>query len=161
MTDNQGPSSPQQAPHGAPAYGPPAYGAPVNGSPGYGLPGRGYPGNAPQAAGLYTSYPAPYTPPAPSTTPALSLTSMIIGLASIFFGSIVLLPIGAIVLGIIGLRRERNGRGLAITGIIAGGVTLLFWIALVIVIVVLIAVAAPSGGSGGIGDGGSQALYLG
>jgi preprotein translocase subunit SecG len=145
MTDNPGPS-PQQAPPVAPTFAPPSYGPPTY---------------APQGPGRYASYPAPYTSLAPSSTPALSLTSMIIGLASIFFGSIVLLPIGAIVLGIIGLRRERNGRGLAITGIIAGGVTLLFWIALVIVIVVLIAVAAPSGGSGGIGDGGSQALYLG
>lgn len=69
--------------------------------------------------------PAPPPPLSPRTL--LSLLSMIFGLVSLFVGFILLVPIAAIVLGIVGLRRDNAGRGFAATGIALGSVFLMFW----------------------------------
>ncbi|PJJ65472.1 DUF4190 domain-containing protein [Compostimonas suwonensis] len=60
----------------------------------------------------------------------LSITSLVLGLVSILFGFTFLLPIGAVVFGIIGVRKEPAGRGMSVTGIILGGLCLLGWIVL-------------------------------
>lgn len=83
-----------------------------------------------QASG-YSPYNAPvayqqgYAGPAPT---GLSITSLVLGLVSIFFGFTFLVPLGALIFGIIGLKREPTGRGMAITGIVIGGLFMLFWV---------------------------------
>lgn len=85
---------------------------------------------------------------APSTTPAaylmpavpvqfvqvqpkgFSITAMVLALVSIFFGFTFFLPIAALIFGIIGAKKEPAGRGMAIFGIVVGGIAALFWIAL-------------------------------
>jgi Domain of unknown function (DUF4190) len=112
-----------------PQYGTPQYGAPAAGypppPPGYGPP----PGYAPPPAG----YPAPdyaaYGPPAQKTNPLAigSLVASLVGFVPFCFfgiGSLI-----GIVLGIVALnqikQKGEGGRGLAIAGIIVGGVSLL------------------------------------
>jgi hypothetical protein len=99
---------------------------------------------------------------APPARPAtLSLVSMILGLTSIFFGGIIFMPAAAIVLGIIGLRREPNGKALAITGIIAAAVSVIIWVVVVIVFVVFFSTLASQLSTGTLEDGGaSSALFL-
>lgn len=83
-----------------------------------------------QASG-YSPYNAPvayqqvYAAPPPT---GLSVTSLVLGLVSIFFGFTFLVPLGALIFGIIGLKREPTGRGMAITGIVIGGLFMLFWV---------------------------------
>jgi hypothetical protein len=99
------------------------YGQPQQGR----QPGAYYPPN-----GYYQ--PVPYRPTPPQ---GFSIASLVMGLASFFFGFTFLLPIGAIVLGIVGLRREPAGRALSITGIITGGICLLGWVAIIVGFIVL------------------------
>jgi hypothetical protein len=54
--------------------------------------------------------------PAPSTP--FSLTSLILGVTSVFFGLTVVAPAAGLVFGILGLRREPAGRTLSIWGIV-------------------------------------------
>jgi hypothetical protein len=125
-----------------PQYGapPPQYGAPA---PQYGPPVRYAPapqyGQAPVAP-VYAQ-PVGYVAPVYAYAPpprGLSITSMVLGLGSILFGWTFLVPIGAVIFGIIGLRREPAGKGFALTGLIAGGVILLGWILLVVFYVLLL-----------------------
>ncbi|TQL46783.1 uncharacterized protein DUF4190 [Homoserinimonas aerilata] len=60
----------------------------------------------------------------------LSVTSMVLGLASILFGFTFLVPLGALIFGIVGLKKEPAGRGMAITGIVIGALFMLFWVLL-------------------------------
>lgn len=62
----------------------------------------------------------------------LSIASLVVALASVLFGWTFIAPIVAIVLGIMGLRREPEGRGLAWAGIIVGIVVLFGWLLLVL-----------------------------
>jgi hypothetical protein len=78
---------------------------------------------------------------------AFSVTSLVLGLASILFGFTFLVPIGAVVFGIIGIKREPAMRGMSITGLIVGSLFLLGWVILVvfwIVFAVILASAAAS-----------------
>jgi hypothetical protein len=75
------------------------------------------------------SYPAPYGTPSvpPQTVPAapstpFSLTSLILGVTSVFFGLTVIAPVAGLVFGLLGLRREPTGRTLAIWGIVLNAV---------------------------------------
>lgn len=76
----------------------------------------------------------PYRPPGPK---GMSITSMILGIASFFFGWTFLVPIAGLILGFIGLRKEPDGKGFAITGVVLNGIMLLAWGVGVIVSVVL------------------------
>ena len=76
-------------------------------------------------------YPAPYPYPA-SPPKGLSISSMVIGLVSLFFGFTFVLPVVGFVLGLMGLRREPAGRAMAITGVVLNGLFLLGWAALVL-----------------------------
>ncbi len=68
-----------------------------------------------------------------------SITAMIFGLSSILLGWTLIVPILAIVFGVVGLRKEPSGRAFAITGIVSGAITgffsfgfaALFWIGMV------------------------------
>ncbi|MGV8876896.1 MAG: DUF4190 domain-containing protein [Rhodoglobus sp.] len=82
--------------------------------------------------------PTPTPPLVPSQTiyvvqgppRGFSITSLILGLCSILFGFTFLVPLGALIFGIIGIRREPAGRGMAIAGIVIGALFMLFWLAL-------------------------------
>ncbi|MEL5989839.1 hypothetical protein ACOKGD_08950 [Microbacterium phosphatis] len=128
---------------GAPAG--PAYGAPA--APGYGAAGeaafpgattaQGYPGAVPPYAG--GGYPgAPYggqpTPPQGSGK-GLAITALVLGIVGVLgiavafipfagFASL-LVPIAAIIIGIIALVKKKPGKGLAITGTALGAVALI------------------------------------
>ena len=92
------------------------------------------------------SYPAP--PPAPPADTyggqpenGLGLAAMIIGIASFF----VLAPLsstGAIILGVLGLRKVRAGqatnRGQALTGVICGAVSLVLGLVVIIYVVAVL-----------------------
>jgi hypothetical protein len=81
----------------------------------------------------------------------LSITALVLGLASILFGFTLLVPVGAVVFGIIGIRREPSARGMSITGVVLGGICLLGWLLLVvlwIVFAIILAGAAATSYSG-------------
>ncbi|WP_372698335.1 DUF4190 domain-containing protein [Arthrobacter sp. JSM 101049] len=88
----------------------------------------GYPAGPPGAYGQ------PYAPP----PRGMSITSLVLGLASILTGFTLLVPIVGLVFGFLGLQREPAGRGMSIAGLILNGVMLLGW-ALVLVFAVIIA----------------------
>ncbi|KQQ04285.1 hypothetical protein ASG06_11900 [Rathayibacter sp. Leaf185] len=50
------------------------------------------------------------------------MTSLILGVTSVFFGLTVIAPVAGLVFGILGLRREPAGRTLAIWGIVLNAV---------------------------------------
>lgn len=77
----------------------------------------------------------------------LSLASMIVGLASILFGFTMLAPAVAVVLGILGLRREPAARGMAITGVVLGGILFLGWALLWVFSIVAIVTGAVDAAS--------------
>ncbi|AND16111.1 DUF4190 domain-containing protein [Rathayibacter tritici] len=92
----------------------------------------------------YAPYGTPSVPPAvlalaPSTP--FSLTSLILGVTSVFFGLTVIAPTVGLVFGILGLRREPTGRTLSIWGIVLNsvmlGIVLLFAIAMVVLLVLV------------------------
>ncbi|WP_043672164.1 membrane protein [Clavibacter michiganensis] len=99
------------------------------------------------AAAPYGLAPAP-VPPAPAAVAwgqpvyaaappkGMSLTSMILGLVSLFFFWTLLCPLIGLVFGIVGFRREPAGRGFAITGLVLNGLLLLIPVAVVLSIVV-------------------------
>ncbi|TAM71075.1 MAG: DUF4190 domain-containing protein [Microbacteriaceae bacterium] len=93
----------------------------------------------PQAYYAVPQYAVPVVAYAPPQPKGLSVTSMVLGLVSIVFGFTLLAPIGAVVFGAIGLKKEPAGRGMSITGIVLGGLCLLLWAALVVVWIIAIA----------------------
>lgn len=88
----------------------------------YGYPASGYPVAAP--------------------TPGFSITSLVLGVSSIFFGLTFIAPIAGLVFGILGLRREPNGRTMAIWGIALNAVCLL-GAALILLVVGVFALGIP------------------
>jgi hypothetical protein len=102
---------------------------------------------AASAAAPYNLAPAP-VPPSPAAVAwgqpvyaaappkGLSLTSMILGLVSVFFFWTFLCPLIGLVFGIIGIRKEPAGRGFAITGLILNGLLLLIPVAIALTILV-------------------------
>jgi hypothetical protein len=102
--------------------------------------------SAPSAA-PYGLAPAP-VPPSPAAVAwgqpvyaaappkGMSLTSMILGLVSVFFFWTFLCPLIGLVFGIVGFRKEPAGRGFAITGLVLNGLLLLIPVAFVLSIVV-------------------------
>jgi len=131
------PSPPPSAP-GAPAYGPPptapppGYGAPPTG---YGAPPPTYAPHVPQGWGPGQGQYAPGMPPygynPPTTTSGFAIASLVCSIVlSWLFGIGSLL---GVVFGILGLKqcREHNerGRGMAIAGIVIGGIGLAIWVA--------------------------------
>jgi hypothetical protein len=143
MSD-QGPVPPAD-PSGGQPYQQPQYGQPAQ--PQYGQPAQ--PQYAPPAGypQQYAGQPASlqYGAPAPSKTNALALTALIVGVVGLFLCWIpflgVLIGVVAVVLGFLGIRKaaEVGGKGLAIGGIVAGGLTLL--IGLIFTVITLFVVS--------------------
>lgn len=69
---------------------------------------------------------------APSQPKGMSIASMVIGLVNVLMGWTIILPIIGLIFGIVGLRKEPAGRGMAITGIVLSGVIVAFWASLTI-----------------------------
>ncbi|RDV43233.1 hypothetical protein DOE76_18550 [Leifsonia sp. ku-ls] len=65
---------------------------------------------------------SPYQTVAPVRT--LSVTSFVLGLASIVFGWTLVAPVAGLVLGILALRREPLGRAFALWGIVLNALML-------------------------------------
>lgn len=68
----------------------------------------------------------------PSPPRGLSVASMVIGLVSIFFGFTFLVPLVGLVLGIVGLKKEPAGRGMAVAGLILNGLFVVGWLLLIV-----------------------------
>ena len=80
----------------------------------------------------YSPYNAPIAyQPVYATRPStgLSVTALVLGLASILFGFTFLVPLGALIFGIIALKREPTGKGMATAGVVIGAAFMLFWLA--------------------------------
>lgn len=163
----EGAPQPQQNPYGQPQYGQPTAGqAPYPQQPyaqqPYGQASYGQQPYGQQSYGQGTyvqpAYPqqyaavayASYAPPQPR---GLSITAMVLGLVSILFWFTFLVPIGAIVLGIIGLKKEPAGRGMSITGIILGSVCLLGTIVVVALWITFFVAAVGTAGVIGTTNG--------
>ncbi|HLR55924.1 MAG TPA: DUF4190 domain-containing protein [Actinomycetales bacterium] len=100
-------------------------------------PQQAPPQQAPQQMHSYPGYGQQpfYGPPVYQPAPArgLSITSLVLGLVSVFFGFTFLVPLAALIFGLIALKKEPAGRGFALTGTIIGAVFMIFWIFMVIV----------------------------
>ena len=122
--------APYGQPYGASGYGQPPYGAPGYGAQGYGPPGHGAPGYGPPPG-----YPPGYGRP--------TNVMAILALVMVF----VFAPAG-VILGIVARRQIRrtgeDGDGLALAGIIAGGIFTAFFV-LFIVFWIVAAVALSNG----------------
>lgn len=60
----------------------------------------------------------------PVESKAFSVTSLVLGLASLVFGYTFIVPIVGLVLGIMALRREPSNKAMSIWGIVLNGLTL-------------------------------------
>ncbi|WP_234407352.1 DUF4190 domain-containing protein [Microterricola viridarii] len=81
----------------------------------------------PTAAQPTAAQPTAPQPPAASATPTqwLSISSLVLGIGSIFAGWTFVMPVAGLVLGILALRREPASRTMAIWGVAVNGVVLL------------------------------------
>ncbi|GAB2713953.1 DUF4190 domain-containing protein [Arthrobacter bambusae] len=85
-----------------------------------------YPNNqAPQ--GYPYAQVAVYVQPQPK---GMSVASMVLGLVSIFFGWTFLVPLLGLILGLVGIKKEPAGKGMAVTGIILNGLMIAGWVLL-------------------------------
>ena len=138
-----GEQPPGQPGYGQSGYGQPGYG-PQHGGPGYGAPGYGPPyGQAPYGAPGYG--PPPGYGPAPGHPygrPTNSLAILSLVLAFVFA------PAGLIT-GIMARRQIRrtheDGDGLALAGIIVGGIATAFFVLLIVVWLVAVIALANDG----------------
>ena len=90
-------------------------------------PGTGYDANVYQSNGF-----------SPGSERGLSIASAVLGIVSLFFGFTVVVPIVGVVLGVMGLKREPEGRAFALAGVwINGAILFLGLVVLVILIVAL------------------------
>lgn len=60
----------------------------------------------------------------------MSVASMVLGLVSIFFGWTFLVPLLGLILGLVGVKKEPAGKGMAVTGIILNGLMIAGWVLL-------------------------------
>lgn len=138
MTDEHAqPQPPQQAQAQAQEtqpYGQPAYAQPQQ--PAYPQPPQPYaqPGYPPQPyaqPGAVAAYAVAVYPVAPPEPKGLSVASLVLGLVSLFAGFTFVVPLVGFILGIVGLRREPAGRGMAIAGIVISALILLVWVVII------------------------------
>ncbi|WP_051299512.1 hypothetical protein [Arthrobacter castelli] len=73
---------------------------------------------------------------------------MVLGLASILLGFTFLIPIVGFIFGVVGIRKEPAGRGMAIAGLVLNGIFLLGWLLLFIFVFGLFGAIATSGTMG-------------
>ena len=133
---------PPVSPYGQPGPPPvPPYAQPsVNP---YAQPGQPSSYGQPPAAPYGQPPVSPYGPPGyygmPAEPKGMSIASLVCGLASVFLGWFFFLPqLAAIILGHLALRREPSGKGMSITGLALGYLSLLayaffglFWLFIV------------------------------
>ncbi|NRG41879.1 DUF4190 domain-containing protein [Rathayibacter sp. VKM Ac-2804] len=70
------------------------------------------------------------------------MTSLILGVTSVFFGLTVIAPVAGLVFGILGLRREPTGRTLAVWGIVLNSV-MIGLVALFVVALLFLGLLVP------------------
>ena len=91
----------------------------------------------------------PYSSAAPAKSPILSILSLVFGilgiLGSFFVGSGLLPAIAAVVLGVLGRRKEPAARGFWLTGLILGIVAIVISLIVLIGFIALIATGAANG----------------
>ena len=123
---------PKEAGHGQPGAASAGHGSPGYGTPGYGPPGYGYGPPSGYPPGYPGGYPPGYPPVAPWGRPTNSLAIVSLVLAFVFAPA-------ALVTGIIARKQIRrtgeDGDGMALAGIIIGGIitglfvlVIVFWI---------------------------------
>ncbi|KTR37460.1 hypothetical protein NS263_15580 [Curtobacterium oceanosedimentum] len=79
----------------------------------------------------------------------MSIASMVLGLVSIVLGFTFLVPLVGFVLGIIGVRKEPAGRGMAITGLVLNGLFVVGWALFVILVIGVGAAGIATSGTSG------------
>ncbi|MBM3210518.1 DUF4190 domain-containing protein [Candidatus Saccharibacteria bacterium] len=92
---------------------------------------------------------APQTPQTTTNTPQSSgfaIASLILGAISLT-GPLIITGLPAVIFGWIGLRRNKNDRGLAIAGIIMGGITTLISLILIALAIIFFVVAVMFAGN--------------
>ena len=100
-----------------------------------------------QQPGPANNQPATTQPPMFQPTPqvyvhqgnqstSMSVTSLILGIVSIFMGCLIFLPVIGVILGFFGIGKEPNGRVMAIIGVILNGLVLLGWGTLILLFMV-------------------------
>lgn len=70
----------------------------------------------------------PTAAPAASVDKNLSIIALVLGLASVVFGQTFLVPIAAIVVGVMAYRREPTGHAMAVWAIVLGAVMAFGWV---------------------------------
>lgn len=99
---------------------------------------------------VYVTAQSVYAAPQPR---GMSITSLVLGLASFLFGFTFLVPLAAIIFGVVGMRREPAAKGMSITGIVLGALCLVGWVLFLILaggmILAIFGVAATAGSSSG------------
>jgi hypothetical protein len=103
------------------------------------------PSAAAPATAAHTAAPAAPAAPAAGLHSPLSLTSLVLGIASVALSFTFVVPIVGVVLGVLGRRREPEGRTMALIGIISSAVMLL---GSVVLLVVGLLAAVPIGLAG-------------
>lgn len=63
----------------------------------------------------------------------LSVLALVAGIVSVVFGQTFFVPVAAIILGVLGYRREPAGRIFAVWGVVLGAVMLFGWILVAII----------------------------
>ena len=81
-------------------------------------------------------YPMPVYLPVPEPK-GMSIASLVLALVSILFGFTFLVPLAALILGIMGLRKEPAGRGMAVAGVIVSSLILVVWALIVVAFFVI------------------------
>ncbi|TCC52412.1 DUF4190 domain-containing protein [Kribbella capetownensis] len=124
----------QPGPYGQPqqGYGQPHYGQPPYGQPGYGQPGYGQPGYGQFPAAYGYGYPGAAT----NVTNSLATAALVTGLGSIVFSIAAPVAVGLGIGALVQIKKRRqSGTGLAITGIVVGGLVTIFWLGLIVVMI--------------------------
>jgi hypothetical protein len=91
--------------------------------------------------------PVPSAPHPASTSPILSIIAMVAGILGLLIGFIgwgLLFAVGAVVLGHLGQRREREARGFWLTGLITGYIGIA--LNLIVIVIAILAFLAFTGG---------------
>jgi hypothetical protein len=135
---------PPSAPPPPPGYPPAGYGPPGQGAPGYAPAGYGQPGYPPAGYGPRPGYGPPGYPPVygrPTNTMAILALVM----------AFVFAPAG-LVLGIVARRQIRqtgeDGDGLALAGIIVGGIVTAIFVFFIVLWIIAFAAFTESGSFG-------------
>lgn len=110
---------------------PPAYAQPAYPQPPQPYAQPGYPPQPYAQPGAVAAYAVAVYPVAPPEPKGLSVASLVLGLVSLFAGFTFVVPLVGFILGIVGLRREPAGRGMAIAGIVISALILLVWVVII------------------------------